>query len=59
MSTAARDTRVYKTMTEALALCDLNRAKRTEPAKPLAKMTPAEQAAFWRKQPALKHDTRR
>ena len=51
--------KLYKTMTEALALCDLNRAKRTEPTRPLAKMTPAEQAAFWRKQPALKHDTRR
>ena len=51
--------KLYKTMTEALALCDLARAKRTEPVKPLATMTPAEQTAFWRKQPALKHDTRR
>lgn len=25
--------KLYKTMTEALALCDLNRAKRTEPTK--------------------------
>ena len=45
--------KLYKTMRETLALCDLNRAKRTEPTRPLAKMTPAEQAAFWRKQPAL------
>lgn len=45
--------KLYKTMRETLALCDLARAKRTEPAKPLAKMTPAEQAAFWRKQPVL------
>ena len=44
---------IYKTMKEALALCDIARAKRTEPVKPLAKMTPAEQAAFWRRQPVL------
>lgn len=45
--------KLYKTMRETLALCDLARAKRTEPVKPLAKMTPPEQAAFWRKQPVL------
>lgn len=45
--------KLYKTMRETLALCDLARAKRTEPAKPLAKMTPAEQAAFWRRVPIL------
>ena len=46
--------KLYKTMRETLALCDLNRAKRTEPTKPLIRMTPAEQTAFWRKQPVLK-----
>ena len=51
--------KLYKTMRETLALCDLARARRTEPTRPLAKMTPAEQAAFWRRQPVLKHDTRR
>lgn len=45
--------KLYKTMRETLALCDLARAKRTEPVKPLIRMTPAEQAAFWRKQPVL------
>lgn len=39
-----------KTVSDTLALCDLSRARRTEPTRPLIRMTPAEQAAFWRKQ---------
>lgn len=51
--------KTIKTVSDTLALCDLSRARRTEPTRPLVKLSPAEQAAFWRKQPALKHDTRR
>jgi hypothetical protein len=40
-----------KNVRDTLALCDLSRARRTEPTRPLIRMTPAEQAAFWRKTP--------
>ena len=43
-----------KTVSDTLALCDLSRARRTEPTRPLVKLSPAEQAAFWRKSMTLR-----
>jgi len=45
--------KLYRTMSESLAMCDLARAKRTEPATKLHSLTREQQAAFWRRAPLL------
>lgn len=48
-----RESRVIRSARECAEQCDVTRARRTEPRKPLADMPREEQRAFWRKMPLL------
>ncbi len=48
-----REARVIRSAREVAEQCDVARARRTEPRKPLADMPREEQRAFWRKMPLL------
>lgn len=49
----AREARVLRSARECAEQCDVTRARRTEPDRPLVEMLPGEQAMFWRRVPIL------
>ncbi len=48
-----RELRVLRSARECAEQCDVTRARRTEPDRPLVEMLPGEQAMFWRRVPIL------
>lgn len=48
-----REARVIRSAREVAEQCDVTRARRTEPDRPLVEMLPGEQAMFWRRVPIL------
>lgn len=48
-----REARVLRSARECAEQCDVSRARRTEPDRPLVEMLPGEQAMFWRRVPIL------
>lgn len=48
-----REARVLRSARECAEQSNINRARRTEPDRPLVEMLPGEQAMFWRRVPIL------